>query len=545
MSWNFFYELSAALMGAAIVVVQPQVAISQILDEQALSSMAKDVTVVINGQNPGSGVIVSRQGNTYSVLTAKHVVATPDEYEIVTADAKSHKLDYRTVKKLPGVDLAIAQFTSNQNYRVALLGDSDKVTEGATVYTSGWPHPGRAITQRIYQITQGRISGRSLQPLEDGYGLVYTNITRSGMSGGPVLDAQGRIVGIHGRAEGEPIYNPDTGDTVNVKSGFNLGIPINSFLKLASQNGINLSYLGDNFGQKPVKVLSGPNKLLFVAVSPDGQTLASSGSDGSILVWNKSTGKPIRTLKGHSGSVWFVTITPDGQSLISGSNDDTIKIWNLRTGEVLHTLTGVSYPVAISPDGQAIATGSVENVTIKIWNLHTGQLLRSLTGDQYGYRTVAFSPDGKTLVGGSLNRTITIWNLETGEQLRTLEGHSGIVSAIAISPFEPILASSSGIDGIKIWNWSTGELLHTLKGHSQNISSLAFNPSGHFLVSASYDETIKIWNLFTGKEVRTLDASNSQGYIAHVNFVGFSGDGQTLVSGGDDGEIKIWQLAKP
>ena len=87
-----------------ITVVQPQVAAPQTVDEQAIASMAKDVTVVINGQNPGSGVIVSKQGNTYYVLTAKHVVATQDEYEIVTSDAKSHKLDYSTVKKLPGVD---------------------------------------------------------------------------------------------------------------------------------------------------------------------------------------------------------------------------------------------------------------------------------------------------------------------------------------------------------------------------------------------------------------------------------------------------------
>jgi S1-C subfamily serine protease len=212
---KFSYGLSAALIGAVIAIAQPQIALSQTADDQAIGRMAKDVTVVINGQNPGSGAIIAKQGNTYYVLTAKHVVATQDEYDIVTSDAQSHQLDYRTVRKLPGIDLALVQFTSDQKYRVAQLGNSDQITEGASVYTSGWPHPGRAITQRIYQITKGTISGRPLQALEDGYGLVYTNITRSGMSGGPVLDAQGRIIGIHGRAEGEPIFNPDTGTTVD------------------------------------------------------------------------------------------------------------------------------------------------------------------------------------------------------------------------------------------------------------------------------------------------------------------------------------------
>jgi len=200
---KFSYGLSAALIGAAIVIVQPQVAVpqQQTLDDKAIGEMAKDVTVLINGQNPGSGVIISKQGNNYYALTAKHVVATQDQYEIVTSDAKTHPLNYSTVKKLPGIDLALVQFTSDQNYRVAELGDSDQITEGATVYTAGWPRPGRAINQAIYQMTKGRISGRPLQALEDGYGLVYTNITRAGMSGGPVLDGQGRLVGIHGRAE--------------------------------------------------------------------------------------------------------------------------------------------------------------------------------------------------------------------------------------------------------------------------------------------------------------------------------------------------------
>ncbi|MEW6491202.1 MAG: hypothetical protein AB1589_01440, partial [Cyanobacteriota bacterium] len=108
MSQNVFYGLSAALMGAAIVVVQPQIATAQV-DEQAIAAMAKEVTVVINGQNPGSGVLIAKEGNTYYVLTAKHVVATPDEYEIVTSDRQQHILNYSKVRKFPNVDLAVVQ----------------------------------------------------------------------------------------------------------------------------------------------------------------------------------------------------------------------------------------------------------------------------------------------------------------------------------------------------------------------------------------------------------------------------------------------------
>ncbi|AFY81123.1 trypsin-like peptidase domain-containing protein [Oscillatoria acuminata] len=210
----------------------PQSSLSQIQVTQAdIATLTQQVTVVINGQNPGSGVIIGKQGNTYTVLTANHVVASPDEYQIVTADGVQHPLNYTTVRRLPNLDLALLQFTSNQSYEIAQMGDADIAQPGTSVYIAGWPHPGIAITERIFQMTPGQISGRSQSGTESGYELVYTNITRSGMSGGPVLDSLGRLIGIHGRAEGQAIYNPDTGDTVDIKSGFNLGIPLDTFIE--------------------------------------------------------------------------------------------------------------------------------------------------------------------------------------------------------------------------------------------------------------------------------------------------------------------------
>jgi WD40 repeat protein len=556
-----YYQLSAALIGAIMVISQPLMVVSQSsVDEQAIANMAKEITVVINGQNPGSGVIVAKQGNTYHVLTAKHVVATEDEYEIVTPDGIKHPLNYSKVQKFSGVDLALAQFTSNNNYRVAQLGNSANITEGATVYTSGWPHPGRAITQRIYQLTKGNISGRPLESLEDGYELVYTNITRSGMSGGPVLDAQGRVIGIHGRGEGETIFNPDTGQTVDVKSGFNLAIPINSFFKNASQNKINIPYLGDSFTL--VNSLSDTKKVVAVAISSDSQIIASGLADGSIKLWNKNTGKELRTFTGHSGSIHSLAISADGQTLASGSRDNTIKIWNIQTGQLLHTLTegsGIIVSVAISPNGQMIASASIENRTIKIWDLRSGKLLHSLNGHSSPIWSIAFTPDSQNLVSSSVDRTIKIWDLSKGQLLRTLTGHLNIIRSVAISPFGSMIASGTysnkdvtgGVSNteddstIRIWNRTTGELLRTLKGHSGTISSLAIDPFGHILASGSYDGTIKIWSLHTGQLLHTLDVRNRQGSPVEVLSIAFGGDGQTLISGSTDGTVKIWQVTKP
>ena len=196
----------------------------------AVGKVAKQVTVLIKTDQVGSGVIVRREKNTYYVLTAKHVVEDAKEnYTIVTEDEKEYRLSYKNVEKFPDVDLAIATFTSDQNYSVAKIGNSNNALEGTAVYVAGFPKIGNAINRSIYQFTPGQVTANASKPLAFGYGLVYTNKTLPGMSGGAVLDNNAQLVAIHGRAEGGSLERQT--DTIYVKTGFNLGIPINTFIK--------------------------------------------------------------------------------------------------------------------------------------------------------------------------------------------------------------------------------------------------------------------------------------------------------------------------
>ncbi len=133
---RFSYQLPAALIGvaASIVLVQPQVAVALSPDE--VGRIAKSITVRIESKNPGSGVIIKKEGNTYTVLTAAHVVERAGQYTIVTPDDSRYPLNYSTVKKLSGVDLAVVQFTSSKSYSVAKIGNSDSVTEGKAAYVA-------------------------------------------------------------------------------------------------------------------------------------------------------------------------------------------------------------------------------------------------------------------------------------------------------------------------------------------------------------------------------------------------------------------------
>jgi lipoprotein NlpI len=237
---KFTPHLISAIIGTATVItlVQPHKRTMAQSPEQ-VASTAKQITVLIEGQNPGSGVLIRREGNTYTVLTARHVVATPDEYDIVTPDGQKHKLNYKTVKPLSNVDLAILEFTSTSVYPIARLGNSRTAPSGTTVYVAGFPVPTAAITQSIFNFTEGKMTANADRPLADGYALVYSNSTLPGMSGGPVLNISGEVIGIHGKGDTDTTRTRATPNpNVAVKTGFNLAIPINTFLSLASGSGI-------------------------------------------------------------------------------------------------------------------------------------------------------------------------------------------------------------------------------------------------------------------------------------------------------------------
>jgi serine protease Do len=193
---KFIDNLPALLFGAAVVLIQPQVAFG--LTPLQINNIAKGFTVIVGGDGTGSGVIVERKGNTYYVLTNQHVIASDGNYQIKTYDGADYSV--RRIRELPGLDLAVLEFSSVKNYNLATVGNSDKAYEGMPVYVAGWAASIPGVTEeRNYQFTQGNIRSR-LVTGEKGYTLVYDNRAVPGMSGGAVLDEQGNLIGINGIA---------------------------------------------------------------------------------------------------------------------------------------------------------------------------------------------------------------------------------------------------------------------------------------------------------------------------------------------------------
>jgi tetratricopeptide (TPR) repeat protein/V8-like Glu-specific endopeptidase len=238
---------------AALCGVSP--ASAQQLTGQQVAKIAKQCTVRIESANsPGSGVIIGKKGDTYTVLTAAHVLKDRSEkYRVSLPDGSSQTIG--NVKIFPGqVDLAVGEFTSTQNYSASkLVKDSSEVGEGSTVYVSGFPTTA-TIDLAVFNFTEGKVTANSSKPLQDGYSLVYSNNTLPGHSGGPVWNDRGELVAIHGKGDVDTkLSTSEINPNIRFKTGFNLGITVNTFTQSAAAAGVN-GYASATVAAKPTPV---------------------------------------------------------------------------------------------------------------------------------------------------------------------------------------------------------------------------------------------------------------------------------------------------
>ena len=300
--------------------------------------------------------------------------------------------------------------------------------------------------------------------------------------------------------------------------------------------------------------------------SPDGSILASGSVDQTIQLWDVAIGKHKATLKGHTGGKELMAFSPDGRTLASapdklwGNIDDkTIQLWDVATGERRVTLENpnscVVKSIAFSPDGDMIASGGWDIIdrprtlwvddytspgTIQLWDVATGERRTTLTVNTDNVFTVAYSPNGSSLVSGSNDGTILLWDTTTYELKDSLTGNP---YAVAFSPDSKTLAISDN-KKITLWNTNSGEHQFTLTEHTDNVGNLIFNSDGRTFAGIGGDSTIRLWDAVTGEHLKTIT-----GHTRSVSSISFNVDGSMLATGGghDDGTsgdkiIRIWNV---
>ncbi|RYN21505.1 Vegetative incompatibility protein [Alternaria arborescens] len=295
-----------------------------------------------------------------------------------------------------------------------------------------------------------------------------------------------------------------------------------------------------------------------VAFSPDRKTLASCRN--AVKLWDASSGKVLQTLKSCPRCLITVAaFSLDSKTLALGDSSGTVQLWDVGTGKVLQNLhntrSGRVGAVAFSLDSNTLAWGFGDG-TIETRGIHSSAQ-QKLKGHAGPVSALAFSPNGKTLVSGSVHSKLKLWDVDSGEVLLKLyHRNDGQVNALAFSPDGKTLASGFWTGFIKTWDTGSGRLLQTLSSHFSSadrgrvqsrgwvgagprlrvsVNALAFSPDSKMLASGSDDKTAKLWNASSGKVLQTL-----KGHSGPVNTVAFSPDSKTLASGSDDTAVKLW-----
>ena len=263
--------------------------------------------------------------------------------------------------------------------------------------------------------------------------------------------------------------------------------------------------------RQPVRTLEGiEGKVNALRFSADGAMLFAAAGDAGIggiaYQWKTADGSLVHKYEGHKDALYALALSPDGQILATGSYDQKIKLWKVADGTEIKTLTGHNggvYGLSFRPDGKVLASASADR-TVKLWDVGTGKRLDTLSQPLKEQSTLAFAPDGKTLVAGGADNRIRVWQVsEKAEEgsnplLLTRFAHEGAILNLAFSADGKQLVSTAADRTAKVWKAEDVTELHLLETQPDWSPGLALLDGG-LVALGRLDGSLAFYDSATGR----------------------------------------------
>ncbi|MGI5169106.1 WD40 repeat domain-containing serine/threonine protein kinase [Spirillospora sp. CA-253888] len=301
--------------------------------------------------------------------------------------------------------------------------------------------------------------------------------------------------------------------------------------------------------RQPSSMAAFDGTITSLAFSSDGSNLASGEgrlNKGVARLWDAKLRISLPFYGFHTDQVRSVAFSADGRTLASGGDDGFVRLFDMASRKEFATLQGNGddwYSVALSPDGKTVAAGSL-NEHIQLWDVTSKRATADATARSddgaepgsalprvLGVRSLAFSPDGKTLASSGYDTTISLWDVSAKGRLhlaRRIRGsHPYQAYSLAFSPDGKRLASCARQKEVRLWNVQskTPRRVATLTAELP-IFQVAFTPDGKLLAGSSENgKKIQFWNASTGASKGSVSARGP------VKAIALAPDGKTVAVG--------------
>lgn len=287
------------------------------------------------------------------------------------------------------------------------------------------------------------------------------------------------------------------------------------------------AHLGDDYN-----VYKGhSNAVRAIDFLPNSSTFFSSGSDGSILKWDlNSQKKEASTIATGQGIIEKLRVTSNGNWLIIGGNRSGIFLLDLRTAgkspEAMKTADPNIRAIALARDNNTFYSAGLENFIEK----HTinDRNSEKVVDTNSRINSLAISPDGNSLAGGTRDGKTIIWNTAGDYEASIIYNDGGnAVQSVSYSPNGRYLVCGTLNGTILVFRTGSYELVRELSGHTARITEIDFSPNSNYMASSAYDGKVLLWNMSNlGKSPVVFD--DNGGFVFTVKF---SSDGKSLVGG--------------